>query len=162
VITTSGFFTVPATLAEELRVNLGVSRSLCFCYFVKMKSNTKISKQLEKKRNPELVETILAAKKNNSWKRVSEILSGPRKDHIEMNLDAISRQAKEGETLAVPGKVLSVGNIDKKVNVVALGFSRSAEEKILKTGGKVSSILEEIKKNPDAKNIRVLEGVKGR
>jgi len=122
-----------------------------------MKSNTKISKQLDNKRNPELVETVLAARKNSGWKRVAEILTSPRKNHAEKNLDEINKEAKENETLVVPGKVLSVGIIDKKLNVVALSFSKSAEEKIVKAGGEVSSILEEIKKNPDAKNIKILE-----
>ncbi len=125
-----------------------------------MKSQTKIGKQLEKKRNPEIVETVLAAKKNAAWKRVAEILASPRRNHVEKNLDEINREAKEGESLVVPGKVLSVGNLDKKANIVALSFSKNAEEKITKAGGKASRILEEIKKNPDAKNIKVMENKK--
>ena len=122
-----------------------------------MKSKTKIGKQLTRKRNPGLVETALAARNNKNWFRVAEILSSPRRNHAERNLDSINKEAKEGETLVVPGKVLSVGEINKKVYVAALGFSKSAEGKIVKAGGKVSSILEEIKKNPDAKNVRILE-----
>lgn len=123
----------------------------------KMKSNTKINKQLENKRNPEIVETVLAARKNSSWKRVAEILASPRKNHAEKNLDEINKEAKENETLVVPGKVLSVGIVDKKLSIAAVSFSKGAEEKIVKAGGKVSNILEEIKKNPDAKNIKILE-----
>ncbi len=125
-----------------------------------MKSQTKISKQLEKKRNPEIVETVLAAKKNVAWKRVAEILASPRRNHAEKNLDEINNVAKEGGAIVIPGKVLSVGNIDKKMNIAALSFSKSAEEKIAKAGGKVSSILEEIKKNPNAENIIILENKK--
>lgn len=122
-----------------------------------MKSKTKIGKQILKKRNPEIVETVLAARNNEKWYRVAEILSGPRKNRVEKNIDKINGVAKEGEILVIPGKVLSVGRLDKKVNVSALSFSKSAEEKIVEAGGKISSILEEIKKNPDAKNVKILE-----
>jgi len=44
-----------------------------------MKSKTKISKQLERKSNSKLGETILAGKKNEAWMSVAGILSGPRR-----------------------------------------------------------------------------------
>jgi large subunit ribosomal protein L18e len=122
-----------------------------------MKSNTKINKQLKGKRNPELVDAIIQARKSEAWKRVSEILATPRKNSKEKNIDAINKFAQDGETIVVPGKVLSVGELDKKINVVAFGFSKNAEEKIKKSGGKAATILEEIKKNPEGKGIRIFE-----
>lgn len=122
-----------------------------------MKSKTKINKQLRKKNNPELVETIMDARKNKKWYRVSEILSSPRKNKLEKNLDIINKESKDGETIVIPGKVLSVGELDKKIRIIALSFSKNAREKILKSGGKVSTIFEEIKKNPEAKEVKILE-----
>ena len=122
-----------------------------------MKSKSKIEKQLQKKKNPELVETIISAKKKEAWIEIAGILSGPRRKNVNMNLDDLNKEAKSGETIVVPGKVLSLGNIDKKINIVALGFSSVAKEKILKSGGKILSILEEIKKNPEAKNVKILK-----
>ena len=58
----------------------------------------------------------------------------------------------------VPGKVLSQGEISKKIKVVALSFSEKAKEKLLKANCEILSILEEIKKNPDAKRIKILRG----
>jgi large subunit ribosomal protein L18e len=88
---------------------------------------------------------------------VSEILSSPRKNKLQKNLDIINKESKDGETIVIPGKVLSVGELDKKVRIIALSFSKNAREKILKSGGKVSTIFEEIKKNPDAKEVKILE-----
>ena len=122
-----------------------------------MKSKTKISKQIRNKRNPELVETVLESRKNSGWFRISEILSSPRKNRVEKNLSIINNEAKDGESVVIPGKVLSVGEIDKKIKVIALNFSSSAQDKILKAGGKISTILDEIKKNPEAKGIKILE-----
>jgi large subunit ribosomal protein L18e len=122
-----------------------------------MKSKTKINKQLRKKGNPELVETIMDARKNKGWYRVSEILSSPRKNKLQKNLNIINKESKDGETIVIPGKVLSVGELDKKIRIIALSFSKNAREKILKSGGKVSTIFEEIKKNPEAKEVKILE-----
>ena len=121
-----------------------------------MKSKTKIEKQLQRKINPEIVETILAAKKEEKWKEIAGILSSPRKNKININLDKINKNAKQGEKIVIPGKVLSMGDIDKKISVSALGFSEKAREKLLKAKCEVSTILHEIKKNPGAKGVKIL------
>ncbi len=122
-----------------------------------MKSKTKIEKQLNRKRNPELVKTIIAAKKNKNWLEIASILSSPRRKKTNVNLEKINKEAKAGETILVPGKVLSLGEIDKKIKILALGFSEKAREKLLKSGSEILSISEEIKKNPEAKKIRILK-----
>ena len=122
-----------------------------------MKSKTKIEKQLERKMNQDLVDTIIFTKKNKNWKRVAEILSSSRKNRVDLNLEDINKEAVEGKTFVVPGKVLSQGEISKKVKICALDFSDKAKEKLLKSKCEISSILEEIKKNPDAKGIKILQ-----
>ncbi|MDO8528420.1 MAG: 50S ribosomal protein L18e [Nanoarchaeota archaeon] len=124
------------------------------------KSNTKIEKQLQKKTNSVLVETIIAAKKKEAWKKIAEILSSPRRKRMDINIEKISRESKTGETIVVPGKVLSQGDIDKKIKIVAVSFSEKAKEKLLKAKCDVSDMLDEIKKNPDAKGIKILTNIK--
>ncbi len=121
-----------------------------------MKSNTKIEKQLKKKTNPELVGTIIEAKKKKGWTEIAEILSSPRINKISINLDKINETAKEGETIVIPGKVLSEGELNKKIKIVAFNFSEKAKDKISKSKGEFLTILEEIKKNPEAKNVRII------
>lgn len=122
-----------------------------------MKSKTLIGKQVVRKSNQEIVETILAAKKEKAWLEVAGILSGPRRNYLNINLQEISKQAKEGENLVVPGKVLSQGELDKKIKIIALGFSEVAKEKLKKSGSKISYMLDEIKSNPEAKGLKVLK-----
>jgi len=124
-----------------------------------VKSKTQIEKQLKKKTNLELVETIRAAKKNKEWLKIAGILSGPRKNLASINLSEIEKETKEGDTIVVPGKVLSQGEISKKIRISALGFSAAAKEKLEKTKNEVVSILDEIKQNPDMKGVNVI-GVK--
>ncbi len=123
-----------------------------------MKSKTKIEKQSWKKGNPTLVETIRAAKKTGSdfWLKVAGILSGPRRTQIAINLNDIEKATKEGDSVVFPGKVLSQGEVGKKIAVAAFAFSEKAREKLLKNKSHILSILEEIKKNPNAEGLRIL------
>ncbi len=122
-----------------------------------MKSKTQIEKQLVRKTNPELVKTIINAKKKEKWMEVAIVLSSPRINKRHINISKLDDEGKDGEIIVVPGKVLSQGEINKKIKVVALGFSEKAREKILKAGGETFSIIEEIKKNPEAKGVKILK-----
>ncbi|MBS3071073.1 50S ribosomal protein L18e [Candidatus Pacearchaeota archaeon] len=121
-----------------------------------MKSKTKIARQVKRKTNPEVVETVLNAKRNDGWREVAEILSSPRRIRIAVNLDKINKESKDGENVLIPGKVLSQGEISKKIKIIALNFSKTTEEKLLKTKTDFSRISDEIKKNPSAKGIKIL------
>lgn len=123
---------------------------------IKMKSKSKIEKQMQRKTSENLVKTIVAAKKNKAWFKVAEVFSGPRKNRVNLNLEEINKKAKEGETIVVMGKVLSQGEIDKKIKVVALSFSERAKEKLKKAGCEVLSMVDEIKKNPAGEGIKIL------
>jgi large subunit ribosomal protein L18e len=122
-----------------------------------MKSKSKIEKQLQRKTNSVLVETIIAAKKKEKWLGVADIVSSPRRNKKGVNISEIDEKTKEKEILVVPGKVLSQGEMSKKIKIAALGFSEKAKEKLLKAGCEVSDILNEIKKNPEAKGVKILE-----
>ena len=122
-----------------------------------MKSATKIKNQAKRKTNGELVETILRAAKNEKWIDVARVISGPRRNRLNLNLDIIDREAKDGEKIIIPGKVLSQGRINKKIKIIALSFSENAKEKLSKEKIDFSTISEEIKKNPDAKGLRILK-----
>ena len=120
------------------------------------KSKTKISRQVRAKGNPELVETINLAKKNKNWFKVAEILSYPRRKRPEMNLSQISEKVK-GNIALIPGKVLSQGELSKKIKIISFNISENAKKKLENSKIEYSTILEEIKKNPDAKGVEILK-----
>jgi len=120
-----------------------------------MKSKTKIESQLTRKTNPELVETVLLAKKSPKWLEVASILSGPRRKRKNVNVGEIEKV--NSETIVVCGKVLSEGEISKKVRVIALGFSEKAKDKLKKAGCETNTIAEEIKKNKEAKGVKIFK-----
>lgn len=121
-----------------------------------MKSKTLIETQIQKKTNSELVKTIILAKKKKEWLKIAGILSGPRKNRSNLNLEEIEKKAKS-KTVLIPGKVLSQGEINKKLKIIALNFSEKAKEKLLKAGCELLTIEEEIKKNPQAKELEILK-----
>jgi large subunit ribosomal protein L18e len=122
-----------------------------------MISKTKISKRTENKRNPDLVETVNLCKKNESWIKICQSLLVPKRKRINMNLEKINKESKEGDIVVVPGKVLSQGEISKKIKIVALKYSENAEEKLSKAKIDYSYITDEIKKNPKATGVKILK-----
>jgi len=96
------------------------------------------------------------ASESNLWQRVVQELKKPTRQRREVNLYKIDRYAQEGETILVPGKVLSVGEMTKKVDVVALKFSAEAAKKIIEAKGKTLTINELLQKNPEGKKVRIL------
>lgn len=112
---------------------------------------------MRRKLNPEIVSTIRTAKKNKNWQEIAEVLSQSRKRRVVMNLEKINENAKDDETILVPGKILSQGEITKKIKIIAEGFSEKTKEKLLKSKIKFLNINEEIKNNPEAKGIKILK-----
>ena len=120
------------------------------------KSKSLIERQLEKKRNPALVNTIILLKKNKDWLKVAGMLTGSKRKRLQVNLDEIDDVVKEGERIVLPGKVLSRGKITKKIKLISCGFSEKAKEKLLNSSCEVSYISDEVKSNPSAEGLRIL------
>lgn len=114
------------------------------------------------KTNPILVSLIQELKKNASendapiWKDIAIRLEKPLKNWPVVNLDRISKYTKDKETAIIPGKVLSDGELTKKVMIAAWAFSKNSQEKIKNAGGRYMSIEDLLKTNPKGKDIRIL------
>ncbi len=61
------------------------------------------------------------------WKRVHHLVSVPARRRASVNIYKINKHTKDGDNVVVPGKVLSVGMMDHKVNIAALEYSKKAE-----------------------------------
>ena len=122
-----------------------------------MISKTQIKLRIRKKTNPELQEVIKAALKRKSWFNLASMLSSSSRKQSSINLDEINMQAKEGDIIVIPGKVLNKGELTKKVRICALGISKSAKEKLKSTKSEFASISDEIHKNPKAEGIKIIK-----
>jgi large subunit ribosomal protein L18e len=101
------------------------------------------------------LKSISTREKAPIWRRIAEDLEKSTRQRREVNISKIDKYIKEGETAIVPGKILSEGELTKKVTVAAFRFSEKAKEKIAKTG-KAISIQELLKENPKGKKVRIL------
>lgn len=119
-------------------------------------SRTKIKSNLKRKTNPAMIELIRTAKKHAGWLTISRMLSGPSQNYQALNLSEIDKHSKEGDTIVVLGKVLSSGDVSKKLRICALSISSSAREKLKKTKSEFVTIAEEIKINPKAEGIKFI------
>jgi large subunit ribosomal protein L18e len=119
-----------------------------------MISKTKIKQRIKRKTNLELVQTINLAKKNNHLQLAKILLQSARKE-IKLNLEGLDK-IKENKIL-VPGKVLGSGKIDKKMKIIALGFSKKALELLKNSGCETKKINEELINNPKLEGVTIIE-----
>lgn len=114
---------------------------------------------MTEKDNEGLNSLILELKKSKKpmWLKVAYELARPRKKKTEMNLSRLDALIAEGATVVVPGKILGAGNVSKKFNVAAFGFSNTAKMLIDKAGGKMLSIEDLFRENPNGSGIVFLK-----
>ncbi|MEM1896053.1 MAG: 50S ribosomal protein L18e [Nanopusillaceae archaeon] len=106
-----------------------------------------------------LIHTLRKVGRENNariWIYVSELLSKPTRQRIEVNLGKIDKLTKEGDVVIVPGKVLGYGKLTKRITVSAWKFSESALEKIKNINAEAISIEELIRINPKGSNVKII------
>ena len=91
----------------------------------------------------------------NIWDRIAEDLEKPTRRRRTVNIYKIDKYTRDDETAIVPGKVLSIGNLNKKIKVAAFQFSDQAREKI-NSIGKAITIKELIRENPKGNKVRII------
>ena len=110
--------------------------------------------------NYELIELLKALEpkivESPFWRRVVKDLTKSSRQRRSVNVYKIDKYAREGEMVLVPGKVLSLGEMRKKVDVAAFNFSAEAKKKIEQANGKIMTIKELLEQNPEGKKVRIL------
>lgn len=119
-------------------------------------SKRTLKSRIRKKTSPATAVTISLAAKNPAWMKYAKIFSMSTKRHSSVNLRDIDKQTSMGDTVLVPGRVLSVGDMTKKVKICSFGISQQALEKLKKTKSVWCSIIDEIKSNPRAEGMKVM------
>lgn len=90
------------------------------------------------------------------WRDVAEKLRASRRSKTALNVVDLERHAAAGETVVVPGVVLSNGELTKAVHVAAWRFSPAAAAKIKKAKGEAMSISELLEKNKAGSKVRIM------
>jgi len=112
-------------------------------------------------KNQRLQELISSLKKHSLtektgvWKRVALELERPTRQHRVVNLSKIEKYTVDNDVVVIPGKLLSGGELTKKVTIIAYNYSQGTIDKV-KGKANVISIEEALKKYPNAKNIKII------
>jgi len=112
-------------------------------------------------KNEKLQELISSLKtqsieqKSGLWKRLAIELEKPTRHQRVVNLSKIEKFTQDNDVVLVPGKLLSGGELTKKITIIAYSYSQKTLDKI---SGKANiiSIEEALKKYPNAKNIKII------
>lgn len=94
--------------------------------------------------------------KSELWNRIAEDLAKSTRQRRVVNISKLNRVTKANEVVIVPGKVLGDGDLDHKLTVAAFTFSKNAVEKMKKQNCECITIQNLIKKNPKAKDVRIV------
>jgi large subunit ribosomal protein L18e len=112
-------------------------------------------------KNERLQELISSLKKQSIeqksglWKRLALELEKPTRHQRVVNLSKIEKYTVDNDVVLVPGKLLSGGELTKKITIIAYSYSQKTLDKI---HGKahIISIEEALKKYPNAKDIKII------
>ncbi len=97
--------------------------------------------------------------KKNVWKSLAKRLAKPTRIRAKVNVDKLNKLAKKqkAKVFVVPGKVLSMGFIDTKIEVACFNYSEKAREKIEEQKGKVLSLSELIDAKPKESEMVIVQ-----
>ncbi|HLD97471.1 MAG TPA: 50S ribosomal protein L18e [Candidatus Nanoarchaeia archaeon] len=90
------------------------------------------------------------------FERIAEDLEKSTRQRREVNLSKISRYAKKGELVVVPGKVLATGELNQSVTIAAWKFSVQALDKISKANAKAITFNDLMKNGVKGTQVRII------
>ncbi|MBS3816306.1 MAG: 50S ribosomal protein L18e [Candidatus Thermoplasmatota archaeon] len=117
---------------------------------------------IEDKTNPNLIRLIedlkTQARENEApiWRDVAERLEKPSKNWAEVNLSSLQRNADDGETIVIPGKLLGAGLLTKEITVGAFKASKSAKESVDEAGGEFMDLRDLVEKKPEGSDLKMM------
>ncbi len=87
---------------------------------------------IEKKEVIDVFYKTFKEKKKDVYKKIAEMIETSRRRMISVNLSKIQKlkNVLDDSIVVIPGKVLSVGTLEKNVLVYAYSFSKSAKDKL--------------------------------
>ncbi len=91
------------------------------------------------------------------WDAVAYELSRATRKRVHINVGRINKYAEDGDVIVVPGKVLGLGKINKKLTVAAWAFSSAARAKIESAGGRAIGIRELLEENPKGSGVKIMK-----
>ncbi len=90
------------------------------------------------------------------YRRILMDLERPTRQRRIVNISRLNRHTEANDVVIIPGKLLSSGELDHQLTVVAFKFSNGAAEKVHAAKGKAVTLTDFIKQNPDLKKVKII------
>ena len=89
-----------------------------------------MQKKFERKIQPDLIRITLLLKKQKKpfWLAVANLLLKPRRKKVAVNLTKINKLTKANDSVIVPGKVLSSGELEHNVTIAAFSSLKETQD----------------------------------
>lgn len=87
------------------------------------------------------------------WERLSREALKPGSARRTVNVKKLAQLSSDGQTVAVPGKVLGTGLISHPISLFSFSISEVAAQKIKAAGGRVLSGSELVEASPSGKGV---------
>jgi len=96
------------------------------------------------------------AEKTRFWRRVLEEAERSRRRRRVVNLYKLNRLTKEGDVVYVPGRVLGAGDLDHRITIGAFSFSKTAYEKLIRSGSEILTTREFAERYPTGSGVKLI------
>jgi large subunit ribosomal protein L18e len=112
--------------------------------------------------NPRLQKLLVVFRKHAKtakaplYGRLAELLVRRARLKHGVNIAKISRFTNAGDVVAIPCKVLSLGDLKHAATIYAFSYSSAARQKIAKAGGSAHALEELAKAKPDGSKVRII------
>ena len=95
-------------------------------------------------------------RRSRFWRRVMEEAERPRRKWRSVNLYKLERLTRSGDVVYVPGKVLGAGELTHPITISAFSISKSAYEKLLKSGSTILTTKEFADRYPSGSGVKLI------
>jgi len=98
------------------------------------------------------------SRENNSifWRDIALRLNSSRNHYADVNLGKLDRVTKDGDTIVIPGNLLSTGILHNKLKLSAFKVSEKAKIKLQESGSEFIELTELAKENPKGTDIKII------
>ncbi|MEM0139054.1 MAG: 50S ribosomal protein L18e [Ferroplasma sp.] len=91
------------------------------------------------------------------WRDIASRLNASRNHYAAVNLGKLDRFTEDGETIVIPGTLLSSGVLHKKIKISALKISERARSKLSESGSEFIELMELAKENPKGTDLKIIK-----
>jgi large subunit ribosomal protein L18e len=91
------------------------------------------------------------------WRDIASRLNSSRNHYANVNLGKLDRFVSEGDTVVIPGNLLSSGILHKKIKISALKISEKARQKLAASGSEFIELRDLANENPKGTDLKIIK-----